>query len=267
MVLNFSNANATSRDINRAFVSTATTLYYSALVKIVDNSQITVLGDYFIHFGAASGAVNTSFGGRLGIKSMNSGANFRFMILNTSGGTTSYTEVATDLNFGTTYLVVVKYDATTTPTTATLWVNPSTLGGAEPAGSVTNNIGTSLFASFASICLRNNASSPKANVDEIRVGTTFAEVTPISVGLGENNASNGTRVFPNPCSGWFNTEVPSNGNFVISISTAQGSTVKTIVATEKTTRIETSGLRTGLYFVTIQNMASGSKEIHKLLVK
>ena len=178
-VLLFSNANATSRDINRAITTTASTLYYSALINIVDNSQINSTGDYFMAIGATSGTAVTILGARLGIKSVNTGTNYRLQICNTSGTGSNYTELATDLNFGTTYLVVVKYDISVSPTVASLWVNPSTLGGVEPSGSVSNASGIGTFASFASICLRNSATTPKAEIDEIRVGTTFADVTPV----------------------------------------------------------------------------------------
>lgn len=178
-VFSFGASNTCSRDVNRAFTSSATTNYYSALITVVDNSQISATGDYFMHFGATAGTSVTTFGARLGAKSTNAGANFRFMILNTSGGTTAFTDCGTDLNFGTTYLVVVKYDASTSPTMATMWINPVSLGGAEPAtGFVTNNSGTSAFSAFASICIRNNGTTPKVNIDEIRVGGTYADVTP-----------------------------------------------------------------------------------------
>ncbi|MEI6436956.1 MAG: hypothetical protein WCP32_19190, partial [Bacteroidota bacterium] len=175
----FSNGNTMSRDVNRAFTYTATALYYSALVNVLDASQIPTLSpDYFLHFGATSGSPVTVFGGRLGIKSVNSAANYRLSIQNTSGGTPNYTEFGQDLSFGTTYLVVVKYDRGVAPTVAYLWVNPVSLGGGEPAGFVSNASGTSLFPQFASICLRNSATTPKVEIDEIRVGTTWAEVTP-----------------------------------------------------------------------------------------
>ena len=45
----FGNANLTSRDVNRAFTSTATVLYFSALVSIIDATQLTTTGDYFMH--------------------------------------------------------------------------------------------------------------------------------------------------------------------------------------------------------------------------
>ena len=168
-----------SRDINRAITSTATVLYYSALINVIDATQLSATtADYFMHFGATAGSSVTIFGARLGIKSVNAAANYRLSILNTSGGTTAFTDFAQDLNFGTTYLVVVKYDRSTVPTTASLWVNPSSIGGAEPTGQVTNTSGTSTFTTFASICMRNSSGTPKAEIDELRVGTTWADVTP-----------------------------------------------------------------------------------------
>jgi hypothetical protein len=178
-VLLFSSANTTSRDINRAFTTTSTVLYFSALINVIDNSQLGTAGDYFMSFGSTAGISVPGLGARLGIKSVNTGSNFRLSILNISGGTTTFTDFAQDLIFGTTYLVVVKYDRAATPTVATLWVNPSTLGGSDPTGSVTNSSGTGTFATFASICLRNSATTPKVEIDEIRVGTTFADVTPL----------------------------------------------------------------------------------------
>jgi PKD repeat protein len=174
----FGNGNLTSRDVNRAITSSSNVLYFSVLLNIIDNSGLTATGDYFIHFGATAGSPVTIFGARTGAKTVNSGANFRFMIQNTSGGAPTFTEFPQDLSFGTTYLVVVKYDKSTSPTTASLWVNPSSLGGAEPTGSVTNTSGTGSFATFASICLRNNATTPKVEIDEIRIGPTWADVTP-----------------------------------------------------------------------------------------
>ncbi len=177
----FGAANTCSRDINRAITYVGTTLYFSVLLNVTDNSGLTVGGDYFMHFGATAGNSVTTFGGRLGAKSMNAGANYRFMIQNTSGGSPNFTDFPQDLVFGTTYLIVVKYDKSTAPTTATLWVNPVSLGGAESAGGVTNTSGTSTFNTFGSVCFRNNGATPKLGIDEVRVGATWADVTPLPV--------------------------------------------------------------------------------------
>ena len=171
--------SAVSRDINRGFISTATVLYYSVLINVVDATQLSSsAADYFMSFGATSGTSVTSLAGRLGIKSVNTAANYRLSIGNNSGGTLVYTDFAQDLNFGTTYLVVVKLDRSTSPVAANLWINTSNLGGSEPSGSVTCTSGTGTFAAFTSICIRNGAGTPKANIDEIRVGETWASVTP-----------------------------------------------------------------------------------------
>jgi hypothetical protein len=175
---------AVTKDINRA-VSTASTtvLYYSALVNVPDNTGLTTLDNYFLSFGATDGAAVTSLGGRLATK-LGTVSGFRFSIQNTSTGATSYSDCGQDLSFGTTYLVVVKYDRSVSPTVATLWVNPATLGGSEPAVTATNASGTGTFAAFKSIAIRNSisggAATPKAEIDEIRVGTTFASVTPLN---------------------------------------------------------------------------------------
>jgi len=268
----FSGGTVTTRDVNRGFTSTAMVMYYSALVNIIDNTQLTALDNYFMHFGAAQGAVNTTFGGRLGAKIATANTNFRFIIANNSGGTSVvYSDNGADLNFGTTYLVVVKYDISAPLTVATMWVNPTSLGGAEPAGGITNNTGTNAFANFStgSICLRNNQTTPKANIDEIRVGTTWADVTPIAgVGFGENEtAKNVSSVYPNPCNAMFYAQTPDKGKFKLTISNALGSTVKSFDSIDKTTKVETNNLTSGLYFVTFTNLANGSREVHKLIVK
>ena len=175
------NFNATvTADLNAAItIGAVNAAYYSVLINVIDNTHLTAAGDYFMHFGATSGTLVTTFGGKLGIKS--SGTGYRLSIMNTSSGT--FTDFLTDLVFGTTYLVVVKYDRSVSPTVARLWVNPSSFGGAEPTGFVENSSGTATFPTFASICLRNAANTPKAEIDEIRCGTTWASVTSLATPL------------------------------------------------------------------------------------
>jgi hypothetical protein len=240
-------------------------------VKIVDSSQLTTFDNYFLHFGTTSGASNSTFGGRLGVKIVNSGANFRFIILNTSspsGTATVFTDNGADMIFGTTYLVVVKYDISVTPTVATMWINPVSLGGAEPAGGISNNSGVNAFTGFASICLRNNATTPKANIDEIRVGATFADVTPVgAVGLSKRDqaSSRQTAIYPNPAKSFFNVKAPE-GKYLVSVNNSIGSVVKT-TDLNSTGKVDLSDLRPGIYYVTVQNVNTNVKEVHKLIVR
>lgn len=196
------NNVTTPRDINRALSasSTAAVQYFSLLINVVDNTQLGATGTsngYFMSFGASAGASVTSLGARLGAISSNTGSNFRLNISNISTGTLTYTDNGTDLNFGTTYFVVVKYDRSASPTVATLWINPIP-GVAEPVSTITNSSGTNTFASFTSVALRNASATPKAEIDEIRVGATWADVTPVAlIGIKENQIE-GFSMYPNP---------------------------------------------------------------------
>ncbi len=183
--------NAVSpNDVNAPITLPAGTnvAYFSALVSVVGNTSLGANFDYFMHFGGTAGASLTNHFARLHIKSTNEGANYRLGIQNISGGTSpSQTEFPQDLRFGTTYLIVVKHtksrtsDAASPNDVTVLWVNPTTLGGDEPTtGGVSNNSGTGVASGFASIALRNAAGTPEAHIDEIRVGTTWASVTPLA---------------------------------------------------------------------------------------
>ncbi|MCX8019569.1 MAG: T9SS type A sorting domain-containing protein [Chitinophagaceae bacterium] len=179
------NNTTTPRDINRPtqITGSPTVAYFSFLLNVIDNTQLgTSHGDngYFIHFGNTSGSSVTILFGRVSARSVNSGSNYRLGIQNTSGTGANYTDVPVDLNFNETYLVVVKYDFNgSSNDIATIWVNPTSLGGSEPAGGISNQSSSSTSpTTFASICIRNSSATPNAFIDEIRTGTTWASVTP-----------------------------------------------------------------------------------------
>jgi len=266
----FSNKGATSRDVNRAITSTAKVLYFSVLVNIIDTVQLKG-GDYFMHFGGTAGSAvgSPNVGARLGAKltSTPTASTFRFTIQNNSGGTPSFTENSEDLNVGTTYLVVVKLDLSAAISVTTMWVNPASLGGAEPAGGIANSTGTNTFTSFASICLRDGFVSAKANIDEIRVGATFADVTPISaVGINKRDqAVRQTSIYPNPAKSFFSVKAPE-GKYLVSVNNSIGSLVKT-TDLNTTGKIEMSDLHPGIYYVTVENVKTNQKEVHKLIVR
>ncbi|MBS1731937.1 MAG: IPT/TIG domain-containing protein, partial [Bacteroidetes bacterium] len=182
-------ANATTtRDVNMpaAITGTPQIAYYSFLLKVIDNTQLITTGPsvnaYFVSFGKTAGNSISNAIGRVGIRSVNAGANFRLNIVNgNGGGSFSLSEITADLDFGATYLVVVKYEITAAnKDIATLWVNPSSLGEAEPGGGVTNNSlsGGAVVSVFGSVAISNAPNTPKAEIDEIRTGTTWASVTP-----------------------------------------------------------------------------------------
>ena len=183
--ISMSGSNA--EDINKPLTLTGTTYYFSFLLNVTDLSNMNATGSYFIHLGA-----NTStnqfqiFIPRLYIALGSTATQFKLGILNTTGGTTATpTYISQDFNSNTTYLIVAKATATAAgdPITASLWVNPIP-GAAEPTPAVINSGGTSGWPTnpILGICLRQSTGIGTFELDEIRVGTTWASVTPSSAG-------------------------------------------------------------------------------------
>lgn len=82
-------------------------------------------------------------------------------------------------NGTTTCLVVAKYEWVDGPTNdiVTLWVNPEKMGGAEaPGGEVFTQAGTDGADVAGRLTLSRG---PHVNLDEIRIGRTWADVTPV----------------------------------------------------------------------------------------
>ncbi|WP_051604344.1 T9SS type A sorting domain-containing protein [Flavobacterium sasangense] len=262
------NNTTVPRDINRGFTTTATTIYYSFLLNIVDNTQLTATisgtNNYFISLGGTTGTSVSSLFGRVAATTTNSGANFRLSISNTSTGTLTYTENPVDLNFGTTYLVVVKYDRSAAPTVATMWVNPSNLGGTEPTSTITNNSGTAAVTAFASVAIRNASATPKAEIDEIRVGETWASVTPEAPASTNSNSISGLTMYPNPLKGntLFITST-ANAEMNVKIYNVLG---KEVLSTKvNNTSVDVSNLASGVYIVKVTE--EGKTATRKLVIQ
>lgn len=172
-------------DVNKALSGITGVGYYSLLMKVDNTTGLTVStgnGDHFMGFATTSSPASvTSFGGRLYIKAGATAGTVLLGTLNYTGGTTVITYGTTEYPINTTMLVVVKLDASVTPAVASVFVNP-TPGAAEPAATFTNNSGTTAFPTFASLYLRQGTSTGNSQIDEIRVGSTWASVTPSSCG-------------------------------------------------------------------------------------
>lgn len=174
-----------SEDVNKALSGITGIGYYSLLIKVTNTTGLTAVGgngDHFMGFSITSSpAVVNSFGGRLYVKAGATAGTVLLGTLNYTGGTTVVTYGTTEYPINTTMLVVVKLDATVTPAVASVFVNP-TPGAAEPAATFTNNSGTTAYPTFASLYIREGTNTGNIQIDEIRVGSTFASVTPSSCG-------------------------------------------------------------------------------------
>jgi hypothetical protein len=197
-----------SEDVNRGFTAvTSGTLYYSALIKILDTSGLPEsdddFGDYFLHFGTTSGSSVTTFFARLHIRKGSSGNTVQIGVANRGAASSVPPTFSTsNLAVNRTHFVVVKYDFATGA--ASLWVNPTTNFGAatEADGALTNTAGTTSISQAASICIRQGTRTGNIEIDEIRVGQTWASVTPA----------------PAPATQLFFASVPSAGTATVPLS-------------------------------------------------
>lgn len=173
----------TGQDAGKAFTGTnirSGNVYSSFLINV---SAAQAAGDYF--FALFDSALNgTNYRARTFIKS--SGTGYRIGI-SKSGAVAAAGFNTTDLVFGTTYQIVVKYSIISGATndSVKLFVNP-VLGSSEPTPTASalvteNDITISSTVGLGAVALRQGSSTnaPTLSIDGIIVGRTWASVTPL----------------------------------------------------------------------------------------
>lgn len=163
----------------------ANTTYSSFLLKISDFTGVTsTSGAYFAGF--VSGNGTTSFGGTVWVKKDGAGYQIGLNPRTTAANTVFTTGTPYTLN--STYLVVVSYTINTSSTAddvVKLWVNPTLGQITEPTPllEATQSVANSDLESIARFLIRQDAatSTPAIEMDEVRVGTTWASVTPLAI--------------------------------------------------------------------------------------
>jgi hypothetical protein len=177
------------------------TLYYSLLINVpsttgltVPNSNANANNDGIIAFNNNAGASGTRPNTWAGELTMRLGAAANTFDLGIRASTTaaSTTYWTSDLTPGSTYLVVVSWTEGATPGLgglSSLWLNPSsaTFGAAvapSPDGSTVGTFSTSGSTDHTDSLILGAGIAASADpsqtlVDEIRVGTTWADVTTV----------------------------------------------------------------------------------------
>lgn len=176
--------------------------YFSFAFRVTDLSATNAAGGLIGGFNNTRGSQSTNpatVGAAVFAKA--SGGGFVMGILEQGVDATQATYDATELSFNTTYFVVGKYTINgtlnvggatpTTDDTAQIWVNPSsaTFGGGDPAGALVavNNrtdVPTNMTDgnhTIQTFLLRQGAGNSATDIifDELRVGTTYGDVTPV----------------------------------------------------------------------------------------
>lgn len=189
--------SGSAEDAYRGFAPQAagSAVYAGFLLSLADGNGLaadtSTNGDYFVAL--LPSALTTAYMGRLTIRSGNVPNTYQLGIRASSSNTTIWS--GTNLNIGEAALVVMRYGLVSGKgnDSVWLWINPA-LSGGEPspdlqavvAGTDPSDIGR--FAIRQSYATAPPAATPNADIDGIRVGTTWSDISGVS-GSGPNVAS------------------------------------------------------------------------------
>lgn len=200
-------------DVGRNFTTSVTSgaIYYTFLVNIGTNDA-----GYF----AGLFSSGTTFSNRVYVKPSTTSGKINFGLSNTSTGV--YATTPTDFDLNTTYLIIVKYDVTTTGN-ASMWIRSSGIPATEAAAG-TPEVTTSgtVPASVSGFFLRQYSATQNITVDGVRIYSTWFNTTPCSLVLNaETRVCNATTLSLDT----YTTTIPFTGG---------GTTTYTLSATSGT---------------------------------
>jgi len=266
-------SSAGVQDVNLAsaapILAAEGTAYYSALINVVNTTGLAantdLAGNFFMFMGSGAG-VGTAVGQyneRLYIRSGSVANTFNLGILNNSGAPITVSYSTTDHPIATTLFIVVKFAFATN--TASLFVNP-TIGGTEGTAAISNATGvTAVPLSMGSVGIRQSLpTTGNIEIDEVRIGSTWAYVTAATLLKLDQNAIAGLNVYPNPV---------TNGNLFITSNSSDAKTVaiydvlgkQVIKATTSNNVVNVSQLNGGVYILKItENEKTATR---KLIIK
>ncbi|UPT71745.1 MAG: T9SS type A sorting domain-containing protein [Flavobacterium sp. JAD_PAG50586_2] len=249
-------------DCSTSFTSTTTgTVYYSFIMNVNTMAGVTdPNGGYFATLGSSS----NNFGATLWTKRVDDGVyNLGVETRTDAAGTTFDT---TGLVVGSTYFVVVGYTFgdNASDDTVNLWINP-TINGAQPAATITDSHAGTDITAISNFILRQDSTTetPSMNVDELRIGTTWAQVTNGTLATNQNTIA-GLKMYPNPVTnGTLFIETAANAEKTVTVFDVLGK--KVLNTTTSDNAVNVSSLHAGVYIVNITE--EGKTASRKLVIK
>ena len=177
IVGNAARLDNTGEDINKVFTPAVTSgsLYFSFLVNV---TAAEAGGGYFTHFGPG-GTSTSGFVTKVFVKTSVNAGKINFGASNTNTGVYA----TTDYDLNTTYLIIVKYDVSTTGAIS-MWIKstgvPATEAAAGTPDVTTSGTGS---ASIGGVYLRQYNAAQNITVDGIRVYSSWFGTTPCALSL------------------------------------------------------------------------------------
>ncbi|MGS2725420.1 T9SS type A sorting domain-containing protein [Psychroserpens sp. BH13MA-6] len=232
-------------------------VYASFIINVSDLSNITDLtdGGYF--------AILGNFDARLWVHPDTDpvGTTYDIALTNGSSGSNFTT---TKYNVGDNVFVVMSYNVDTGAING--WINPAEadLGGSAPAAVLTDTDGSpNPSVNLFSLRQDSTGETPAITFDELRIGTSWNDVTPNLLSTNEFTADS-FKVYPNPsATGYINIVGAQNDQVSVAVYDVLGKQVINEGLTNE--RLNVASLNAGVYVLKItQNNASVTK---KLVIK
>lgn len=237
---------------------TSGTVYASFIFRVTDLSTVTDTdGGYFALLG--------NFDARLWViptTTLQGGSQFNIGLgYNTSSADTIDSDLQ-DINDE--IFVVMSYETSTGVMNA--WINPDSADfeGSAPMATLTIN-DPAMATSISQFGLRQDSTSETGfmDVDELRLGTSWADVTPLTLSTNEFT-TNSFNVFPNPVTdGIVNITSTSNEDIKVTVYDILGKQVLNTQLENNTLNV--SSLNTGIYILNINQ--NGNTSTKKLVIK
>jgi hypothetical protein len=253
-----------------------TKIYYSFIFQVTDmtgisaNTPADIAGftnspDLFGAFGCSiiiqkDASDPTKFNIGQGIRTI-------LHVWHTIDGTPAGTKVK--YSFNTPILVVAAYDITGTyvpgspDDKSSLWINPSSVtfeNTLPPTPLITGDLtgsGINDINPVNRFYIKQDAPSntPTLNIDEVRIGLTWASVTPKSISTGTQEIfSEKTRptIYPNPVKDMMRVDIKSSDINVIEIYNLTGNRIISKKINPGITNVDVSNLSQGVYLVSLK---------------
>ena len=235
-------------------------LYASFMIKVTNISDAVsdTAKDYFI---ALSTSGTGGYGAALyfsrisGTNTYNLGINES----NTSGEAVIYSDTAFTAGVDEIF-VVIKYEFNKTGNSvAHLFINPTISGTTEPSATI-NTLSLALDdeankSSFTALKINanSNAKTPNIAIDEVRIGTSWVDVTsePSTASINQNEIVN-FNIYPNPAKNYINIDSKNEKILSVDIINILG---KTVISKKdfNSNTIDIRNLSKGVYFLKMQN--------------
>ena len=181
---NAARLDTTGEDVNKNFTTSVTSgsLYYSFLINVTDGT----IG----YFGGLLSS-GTTFSNRVWVKPSTVTGKINFGLSNT--GSAIFATTPTNFDLNTTYLIIVKYDVTTTGN-ASMWIKATGVPATEvAAGTAELTVTGTVPATASGFFLRQYATAQNITIDGIRIYSTWFNAAPCSLVLNaETRVCNAT---------------------------------------------------------------------------